>query len=238
MNTIPDAVSQIINDRNLVLYDWKPILLTEDTIDQYINKQDYPENYNGLAHCHKADWIRLYLLKHYGGVWLDASIIINSREKFNKMYDDSISKKSQITVFYLDDVPLDFIENWFIMAPINSYIINKWYNEFTRAIQIGFTNYKSELIQNGIRVSQIYRYGPIDTYLTMHAAMQKIIQSKEINTNDILLYNACESMYKLHCDCQWQGECLRNKIGDKNYLNSLDFVKIRSGEREFLSKNI
>ena len=236
INTIPETVSEIINNRNRILYDWKPILLTEETIDKYINKDDYPTNYNGLAHCHKADWIRLYLLKHYGGVWLDVSIIINSRDKFNKNYEDSIKNKSQTTAYYLNNVPLDFVENWYIMAPKNSYIINKWYNEFTYAIEIGFTNYKTELMQKGIRVSQIYAYGPDDTYLTMHAAMQKLIQSNEINTNDLLLYNACESMYKLHCDCKWEKDCLISKISDNNYLNNLDFIKIRSGERIFLTK--
>jgi hypothetical protein len=233
-DTIPEAVSKIVKDRNKVLYDWEPRLLTNETIGDYINKDEYPDNYNGLAHCHKADWIRLYLLKKYGGVWLDASIIINSNKKFNDIYTTSIEKKSQITVYYLGDVPLEFVENWYIMAPKNSYIINKWYNEFTRAIQIGFANYKTELIQNGIKVSQIYLYGPDDTYLTMHAAMQKLIQSKDINIDDVLLYNSCESMYKLHCDCQWQKECMINKLKDKQYLSSLDFIKLRSSERELL----
>jgi len=234
LDTIPDTISKIIKNRNKVLYDWEPKLLTEETIEQYINKEDFPNNYDGLAHCHKADWIRLYLLKKHGGVWLDASIIINSRERFNKMYDTSIEKKSQLTAYYLGDVPLDFVENWYIMAPKNSYIINKWYDEFTRAIEIGFTNYKRELIQNGIRVSQIYAYGPEDTYLTMHAAMQKLIQSNEININDILLYNSCESMYKLHCDCQWRSDCMIDKLNNKDYMNSLDFIKLRSSERGLL----
>lgn len=234
INTIPETVSNIIKNRNKVLHDWEPRLLTEETIGDYIGKDEYPDNYNGLAHCHKADWIRLYLLNKYGGVWLDASIIINSRDRFNAIYDASIKKKSQVTAYYLGDVPLDFVENWYIMAPKNSYIINKWYREFTRAIEIGFINYKKELMQNGIRVSQIYLYGPEGTYLTMHAAMQKLIQSKEILENDLLLYNSCESMYKLHCDCQWQGQCMIEKLKDKQYLSSLDFIKIRSSEREFL----
>lgn len=237
VTTIPETVSDIINNKKQILYDWDQKLLTEENINNYIHKDEYPDNYNGLAHCHKADWIRLYLLNKYGGVWLDASIIINSRDRFNAIYDASIEKKSQVTAYYLGDVPLDFIENWYIMAPKNSYIINKWYREFTLAIEIGFTNYKNELIQNGIRVSQIYLYGPDDTYLTMHAAMQKLIQSKEIYVEDILLYNACESMYKLHCDCQWQAGCMIEKLRDKKYLNSLDFVKLRSTERELLSSN-
>jgi hypothetical protein len=65
---------------------WNPIVLNNTNISKYINIDEYPLNYNKLIVQHKADWIRLKVLQKYGGLWMDASIIINDMDKLEEMY--------------------------------------------------------------------------------------------------------------------------------------------------------
>jgi len=53
----------------------KVVVITPDVVDSYV---DYiPDRYYQLPKAgQRADYLRLYLLKHYGGVWIDADTII------------------------------------------------------------------------------------------------------------------------------------------------------------------
>jgi hypothetical protein len=231
---MPSLVSDIIKNRKIILSKYYHILLTEDNIYKFIKKNDIPSNFNILIPAHKADWIRLYLLNKYGGIWIDASIIINNSFVFEQMFIDSNDKHAQLTAFYFGNDPYAYIENWFIIAPKNSYIIKKWLDEFEYAINISFKNYKDNIINIGIIVSQIYVYGPEDTYLTMHAALQRLIQGNEIDKSDILLYNACDTMFNIHCKCNWNDECIKMKLNNPNEIKNIPFIKLRSNDRNLI----
>lgn len=72
-----------------------------------------------------SDIIRIYLLKHYGGLWVDATTFCNKpldewagecfREAF--MYRHKEIDKGRI------------ISSWFINGKANCYLINRWYHE-------------------------------------------------------------------------------------------------------------
>ena len=235
IETAPLVIKNIIELRMNKFQDWQINVVNNLNINLFIDEKLYPENYNTLISAHKSDWIRLYLLKTYGGVWLDAGIIVNDLSEFNKMYDNSISKNSELTAFYLDgstnnNDPTTFIENWFIMAPINSRIINAWFNEFEYAINIGFLNYKNELFNKDINIRNVYMFGENDIYLTCHAAIQKIIQLKEISEPNILLYRAEDNMYKLHIDCEWDKDCIYKKVSTEK-LTHIPYIKLRGPDR-------
>jgi hypothetical protein len=235
MENTPLLIKNIFELREKKLTDWKIHVLNNTNISQYIDENMYPKNYNNLLPSQKSDWIRLYLLKKYGGVWLDAGIIINDSNKLNEMYESSIHYKSELTGYYLNgstinNDPSTFFESWFIMAPINSRIIDKWLYEFEEAIHVGFSTYKNDIIKKGVDVSKIYMYGPDDTYLTIHATLQKILQLNEIKNPKMLLYKAEDSMYKLHQECNWDSPCIYNKIRTDN-LDDYPMIKLRGIDR-------
>jgi Capsular polysaccharide synthesis protein len=47
----------------------------------------FPPKYKTLIPTHQSDWIRLYLIMTYGGVWADASIIINSEKAMDELWE-------------------------------------------------------------------------------------------------------------------------------------------------------
>ena len=239
VDTMPELVKDIVINRQEKLKDYTQYFISDKTIHQWIKPDEYPKNYNSLIKAHKADWIRLYLLKKHGGIWIDCGIIINSVDELNKIYKTSNDNKDELTCFYLDGLCIDndpttFIENWFIMAPKNSRLINKWYDEFTYAIEIGFMEYKFELLNMNIKVSQVYMYGDDDVYLTMHAAIQKILQLKMVDNPRIKLYKAEDAMYKIQVDCNWDELCITDILKTKK-IKTIPFIKLRGTDRSNIS---
>jgi len=235
INTLPNFTKIKIEERNKKLYDWKIIFLNNTNINEYINQNEYPENYDTLGIQHKADWIRLFLLKKHGGLWLDTGIIINSANDINKIYLDCVNNKSELSCFYyegrmIDNNPYSYIENWFMLAPKNSKIINIWYDEFTLAIKMGFYNYRLDNISKGVKAEHIYYY-PTDTYLTMHAAMQKMIQLNMIDIQKIKLYRADDNMFKIHNICNWNNNCIKDIVKNDKSIENLPFIKLRGIDR-------
>ena len=226
----PKLISQI--QRYNKFPGWTVIHLNKDNVGEYVNMRETPKNYDKLHIAHQADWIRLALLKRHGGCWIDASIIINDAKAFDQMHEESVQKQSELTAFYYDTHTINknntsYIENWFIMAPKDSRIIQLWYEEYTRAIEMGFERYK----QLPIRFP-LSEYLEGNAYLTQHTCLQVVLNDKlKGKKPNILLYNASDSMFKLQNHCKWNHNCtmytLQNKIGKK-----LPYIKLVNADRK------
>jgi len=226
----PPLIEKIIRNNKKTLVGWDFTTLHDKNIHDYIPKEDFPQKYDTLAPAHKSDWIRLYLLKKYGGLWLDASLIINDGGAIDTLYRESCEKKSQYTGFYkhtdkkgdTGKIP-KWIENWFILAPLDSPIINSWFIEFTRAIDIGFDNYKIKMDEEKIDIS----WGSGATYHTAYFALQKVVQE---NPNEsMIIKDSLESMYKINYECKWNADCTLQGIIDDD--GRIPYIKIMSSDR-------
>jgi hypothetical protein len=235
---LPELIKTIKENNDMKLRGWEIIYLNELNIDNYISKDEYPDNFNTLGIQHKTDWIRLYLLNKYGGTWLDASIIINDVNALVKLYNDSINIQSQFTGFnfknYEDGafsnngIPL-YVENWFIMAPINSKVINLWLIQYERAIEMGFQNYRKVLDNENIDTSKIFGSSS-GVYLTQHVAFQVIMRNMLLRPF-IILYRAEDTMLRLKDKCNWSSICIMETIrDDPTVKTTIPFIKLTSGE--------
>jgi hypothetical protein len=224
---------------------WKPVYLNDKNLDDYIPKWAFPENYSNLIQAHKADWIRLYLLYRYGGCWLDCSIIINKSEALDDIYNKSQNVKADLTVFQSDlknrtfthisgrSVPL-VIDNWLIFAPKNSIIIKLWLDEYTKAINMGFLEYKKNVvIKSGTDISKIYTTGDNDVYLTQHMCIEYILQKKIKNLPNIIFLNSFDSMFKLSILCDGKpSSCLEDKFNNDNAtVKEIPYIKLTRHDR-------
>eukprot|EP00439_Symbiodinium_sp_Y106_P006149 s3875_g1.t1 len=104
---------------------WYVRILNQDTIWQYLLKEEMPEGFDDLSIQHKSDAIRLALLVKYGGVWLDAStLLLQPLSNVVNMVDPSqrifYANENLINreVFAENRYGSEFhIENWFFAAP-------------------------------------------------------------------------------------------------------------------------
>jgi hypothetical protein len=237
----PPLIKDIQNHNKKILKEWKYNLVTNSNLYNYIPKEIFPKNYESLQPSFKSDWIRLFLLKTYGGCWLDASIFINNQSELNKLYDESLSKKSHLTCFILDtkkkheelDIPLS-IESWFIIAPKNGSVITAWFNEFNKAVEIGFLPYKKQIIKEKIDISEIglgYPQKEDEVYLTVFACLNKALQ-KVINPLPPLIFkDANETMFKLHYECKFNNVCVMNKIKNDKNVKYIPYIKLVGADR-------
>ena len=230
-NINSSMIRYIKKNNKIILKNWTINFISDSDIIKYIPKNSYPSNFYNLGVQHRADWIRLYLLVNYGGVWLDAGITINSLKDFDNIYNICNESKMELTGFYYEKFiknnnPRSYIENWFIMGPLKSNLLKLWLNEFEYAISIGFNNYKN-LNYKGNE----YIYDKFNVYLTQHVCLQTVLNKKINYIPNILLYKAEDNMFKLNHDCNYnQLLIIYRYIYDKE-VNKIPFIKLTGGER-------
>jgi mannosyltransferase OCH1-like enzyme len=65
------------------------ILITPDNMYKYIPDKDIPKNFYEVKEiAHRADFIRIYVLLHYGGMWVDSDSFIKGSlvQLFNDLH--------------------------------------------------------------------------------------------------------------------------------------------------------
>lgn len=228
----PSVVAIVENNRN-VLTDWEFNFLDEISVKKFISESEFPLEYNALSSQHKADYIRLVLLKKYGGLWLDASIQVYQPEMINRMHLEAIQKRAKLVGFSLYEPQEEYIENWFIMAPKSSSIIQYWFQEYDFAVKIGFQEYKRKIFRDGYKISEkIYKENDNEVYLTQHACLQIVRQKNIFGKHNVLLYKAEDSMFKIHEDCDWEVNCIKNRVKDPMIGRRVPFIKLRGCDRD------
>lgn len=227
---MPADIQAIYNKNKSTLYDWKFVCLSDDTISDYLDMEQFPPGYYNLIPQHRADYIRLALLYKYGGVWMDVSIIVNSREAFNKLYDGAVERKVQAALFTLGDRRPDpsYVENWLIIAPAKSAVVGAWHHEYGSAVRISLSSYERYVWRKGFRInSRIYM-----PYLTQHVCMQVILQKYPELVDMIVLHSSEESMFYVQNVCKWEAGCIKEWLGDSARLAEVPYIKMRGVDRD------
>ena len=241
-DTLPEQIQLIYENNKKKLDGWNYILVNSLNKKKYLGKDDIYDNLEELSitEVQYSDWLRLYLLKKYGGVWLDITIIINTT--IDDLYSKSVKSQSELTGFNnsnleVKDINIPVIESWFIMAPINSEVISLWYKEFDTALKEGLLHYKRRQIKDGVNYQNIFgdnNLNESEIYLSIHGCLQVVLQKKLNRKANIINYNASDTMFKLQSDCKWDKKCLQEKINNKSYSKKIPYIKLRGIDRKDL----
>lgn len=240
-DTKTQLIQQIEDYNRSRLSGWDVRFLNARTMYDYVSPRDVPSGFKTLITQHQSDWLRLYLLRKYGGCWLDASIVFNDPAALDRIWTESQERASIFTGFatalqhtYKHSsgrvMPL-VIDNWFIMAPPNSPVIELWYTEFEKAIQIGFLSYKRAAIRDGVDISAIYFKNDEDVYLTQHICIQKVFQKYIHDIPSILLLKSSDSMFAIQDKCKWDDVCIQNVFLNDPKTRELPYIKLIGGNR-------
>ena len=230
----PLHTQKTIERMRKMLPDWQVNFLSTGQFLDSINQEEIPPYFSTLRVEAQSDWIRLKLLKKYGGCWMDSGIILN--QSINNFYRDCVSNKADLLVFKIlgkqSNPKYPVAESWFIMAPPESPVVTVWLEEFERAIQMKFLRYKTALQQEGVDLQKIM-VQPRDTYLMIHSCFQKVIQQRMPPNAKIVYHTAEETMFKLHAKiCKWDQKCISKKLQDVTYCKSIPYIKLRGADRK------
>ena len=212
--------------------DWTITVFTTKEFLETVTPYEIPYSFHERGYEHQADWIRMKLLKKYGGCWMDSGILLNT--SLESLYSECLQKQADLLVFQIPNKQTDprfpVAENWFLMAPKESPVICAWLEEYEYAMQSGFYSYKEQLLAEDINLQNIFR-AKEDTYLTQHGCFQKIIQ-KRLPEAKILYKNSVDSMFKLHTECDWKKECIDAALRDVARCKKIPYIKLRGIDRK------
>ena len=237
---LPKLIEQIHQNNIENLKGWKIHLITKSTLHKWIPPEKYPIHFERLRVQHQADWIRLYLLKKYGGCWFDASIIVNDGSELDRLHQESIEKRSQWTGFSFKskndgkNIPLG-LENWFIMAPLHSKIIDLWLDEFESAIDMGFINYKRKLVNARVNLTKVYGAHDRNVYFTHQACLQYVFQRLADPSIPVLIKKSEDSMFKIQTECRWNAKCIQDGLFNPQ-SKQIPYIKLIRFDRKVLDE--
>ncbi|WP_241587209.1 glycosyltransferase family 32 protein, partial [Rosenbergiella epipactidis] len=228
---IPDIVKISIYRLKKFCADFEVVLLNSKTVCKYVNLTNFNAS---LPPAIKADFIRLSLLNDYGGVWMDASIILNE----NLDWIFSKINGQDAFVFFSDectsDIKRPITENWFIISPLGSRFISDWLDEFKKCVfssnPISYYNsikFDKSLVQQLTRVDYLLCY--ISAIVVTNNSHYNILYSSSASSGHYFNY--------LH---HFSGDYVAAELTLKNKSNLpfVKMVKLTSGSRTSVQKNI
>lgn len=125
-----------------------------------------------------SDLLRFNLLYTYGGIWLDASIIIYNNLDWiidlcgkNKTAAFGYYRAANVTV---KNYPV--IENWLLASEKNNIFFKLWFNELLTALKIGPKNYISNIKKMTPNSEEYFQNIGLLEYLIAYVACQKILR--------------------------------------------------------------
>jgi len=222
---IPEFIKICLNNWKKLCPDYQINMLHKNNVDKYIN---IPNKFNNLPPYRQSDVARLLLLQKYGGVWIDASVILF-------VSPDKFISKNNITLFLTPGSNNKNIvyENWFISAPKNNEIINLWIIEVLNAISNPKDYINSSTQKNRKMV------GNCD-YLICHLALINVKDKHPNLFKNIKTIDSNSTAFYEHNKSKWKSKKMINNIFNKNWIldNNRLFIKFINGNRKYITPNI
>lgn len=209
-----------------ILDDKKFLKLCNIDITKFNIKSDFHER--------KSDFIRLFIIYKYGGIWMDTSIICN--ESLDWIYEIKNKTNAEFIGYYSPHTTVKTLpipENWFFAAIPKSIFIKDWIKECCFMLTFSNENDYVKFIKNNINMQGLTDYLP---YLIMHLCVI-VILNKNFNKYNLHLLNSSDGPFKYLQNSEWKSpQCFENLCSNKDFQTKL--IKLRGFERKFLQENL
>jgi hypothetical protein len=227
------------------LPDWEIILIDNTNLYNIVDRQ-FIDKYVKLDSIKFSDFLRVYLLKENGGVWLDGGIFIKNGEFLNQYYDEMMNNKYDACLYEYtiktvkhNDIIIPHLDNWFMMSKKNSKYMNDLFNEFTKAYEMGFLEYKKNvLIQNNINLINTIGKSENDIYLMQHAIAQYLIYKNGLDYYNINKKVAEDSMFYIQQLNKWNSPNIISDIINRSDWYGLYAIKLIGPNRKAITNDI
>ncbi|WP_254527673.1 MULTISPECIES: glycosyltransferase family 32 protein [unclassified Sphingobacterium] len=200
------------------------------------------KNYLPDFYCHaevpipnKTDLMRLELLFRYGGVWMDATIIL--QESLNWIYQEPLRNKYDVIGYYRSvntyDNNFPVIETWFLASQVGNKFIKDWLDVLSPLRDMGSPQY-FKMLQEREDYAIIQKNIEPPSYLLVYLACQ-IAQRNTLGYN-LYLRKAEANAFFLQNHYEWNSNVIsyaltRLDASQSNYK----LIKLTSGDRSLLS---
>lgn len=217
--------------------DYEIHVLNHKTIKEYIDI-DIDTLCNMIPIANLSDLIRLKLLKKYGGVWIDASVILEENiEDFFLVKENRFEIIGFHNLYQSKHSNIPVIESWLLASPPNSKFINSWLSFFEPIVKLGNVGLFKEFEKRKDFKDLCTGLGN-PQYLIVYIAA-KLAYQDMLNKCNMKFYCCDNSAFAVQIFSKWRTrKCIVNYyIKDKFILSPI--YKLTSGDRkyyEFLNK--
>lgn len=172
---VPYIVQKCVNRIKMLNPSFQVFFLTPETLANYL--PDFKVDAENIPLANKTDLIRLELLYKYGGIWMDATIILNE----NLDWAEAImaEKKYDCLAFWRENSTNNpkypVVESWFLCSPPKNPFIKAWLEELKPLGEIGAKKY-FEQIRKKSNYKDILQNIDRPEYLLVYLAQQVVMQ--------------------------------------------------------------
>lgn len=226
----PSYIKHIIEHNKQVNQEYEFRLLNKDTYLQYLPDVVFKAN---MPVANKTDVIRLELLWRYGGIWIDATVIL--RDSLDWIQEVNKDNYNELIGFYRDNDTIDYmypvVETYFMAAPAGSLFVKRWLELFGDIREIGNVQFYKEISKRA-DFKEISQNIPNPSYLLVYLACQ--IACRQYPNYHIYLKKAEDSA--LFLQERYQNNYMMNYAICRmnNPMEHLSVIKICSGDRMFV----
>jgi hypothetical protein len=201
---------------------YKINFVTNKNIREYI---DLPPIWNDLEPVKQSDLFRLIAIEKYGGVWMDASILLLTDL-------DNFIKPDGLTFFLTPSTDRfnPVYESWFISAPPKNNIIKKWLDEFIIAVK-DRNKYVNDSPKENVKA-----VGNAE-YLLPHIALKNIYEKNKNDFKDVKAINVNNTAFFEHNKYKWKD--IGKKVFENDFQINPDrlMIKFRGDDRTSIQVN-
>jgi hypothetical protein len=129
----PEVVKTCLKTWKKYNKDWDIIELDNSNLKDYIKIDEVIDNFNDkkISLTHQADIIRIYLLKKYGGIWVDSTLYCN------RPLNEWIFYHIDSGFFAFNKCRGDRLQSsWFMYSEKNNLIVSIWLDKIIEYFKI------------------------------------------------------------------------------------------------------
>lgn len=208
-------------------------VLNDEKLAEYL--PEIPPQLQSHPVAKRSDWIRLELLRRYGGIWLDASTVLT--QPLDWVLEEQQKVQADFVGYFLDRFTTQpqcpVVENWFMAAPPASPFINDLHREFSQqVITRSNEEYVGYLKQQGV-YEQVLQNIDSPNYLSQHLAIQHVLHGDK--SYRLCLAKAEDGPFFLHIHGDFRRTPLKLRLMFSRLQGApVPLIKLRSPDRKRL----
>lgn len=232
-NTRPDTVvQQCIANWRTQCPDYEIHVLNSGNLAQYVPPEHLPLGFAQLHPTKQSDWLRLYLVHHHGGYWLDATTLLT--QPLDWLDAARRAQGAEFAGFFLEgftrNAAYPVVESWIFGAPAHAPFMAAWQQEFHRALIEQGTAAYLQVLRATPHATELLQGIADPEYLLIHVAAQQVLRRD--NPYRLALFKAEDTAFFHQKAVGWKWYWLYPRLCLMAAREpTAPLIKLRGGER-------
>ena len=206
---------------------WKVRVLTLNSLGAHLLPGDVPPPcFARLPDTKKSDWVRLYMVSTYGGVWCDASIILTKPLEW-------IITKADFVGYHMDGWQSEgmpkIVESWCFGAPRGSPFVTAWFEEFDRAMRTGDLNAYVDAVAPTLDLMNFPK--AFLSHLAVYVSAQRVLQAEGADYN-LDLRPSQDGPFSTAAAVKWDADVLADVLATSPTPPHIEMIKLTGEMRK------